>query len=95
MAAAAITVVVSVPINKQFIVSSTRRWSWQRGAVSRSVLGIENLHDRKHETALPFVTMTLKIIRLRREKFSNPNRRSVGIGPELWLDVSGVMVDDV
>jgi hypothetical protein len=54
-----------------------------------------NLHDRKHETVPPFVTMTLKIIRLRRGKFSDPNERSVGMGPEFWLDVSGVMVDDI
>jgi hypothetical protein len=38
--------------------------------------------------------MTLKMIRLRRKEFSDPNQWSVGIGPEFWLDVSGVTVDD-
>jgi hypothetical protein len=94
MAAATIMIIISVPV-KRFIVSSMQWRSWQRGAVSYSVLVIGNLHDRKHETVPSFVTMTLKIIRLRQGKFSDPNERSVGIGPEFWLGVSGVMVDDI
>ena len=93
MAAAAMMITMSVPL-KRFIVSSMRWRSWQRGAISCSVVVRGNLHNRKYETNPTSRDHDFENGPASRKEFSDPDQRSVGIGPEVRLDVSGVMVDD-